>query len=46
MVDVSEKAVTRRVARASGALRMAPATLDALIAGSLPKGDALAVARV
>lgn len=46
MVDVSEKAATRRVARASGALRMAPATLDALLAGSLPKGDALAVARV
>lgn len=46
MVDVSGKAVTRRVARASGALRMAHATLEALLAGSLPKGDALAVARV
>ena len=46
MVDVSEKEITRRVARASGALRMEPTALAALVEGSLPKGDALAVARV
>ena len=46
MVDVSAKEPTRRVARASGALRMEPATLEALVEGDLPKGDALAVARI
>jgi cyclic pyranopterin phosphate synthase len=46
MVDISAKDVTRRVARASGALRMDRSTLDAVVAGTLPKGDALAVARV
>jgi len=44
MVDVSGKPVTRRVARASCELRLAHATLEQL--DSLPKGDALAVARV
>jgi cyclic pyranopterin monophosphate synthase len=46
MVDVSAKETTRRVAVASGALRMEATTLAALVAGELPKGDALAVARV
>ena len=46
MVDVSTKPETRRVARASGAIRMTPAALDALREGTLEKGDALAVARV
>ncbi len=46
MVDVSGKETTRRVARASGALRMSADALEALVAGRLPKGDALAVARV
>jgi len=46
MVDVSGKDTTRRVARASGAIRMTRAALDALVSGRLPKGDALAVARV
>ncbi len=46
MVDVSGKDVTRRVARASGAVRMTRDALDALVSGRLPKGDALAVARV
>lgn len=46
MVDVSGKDSTRRVARASGAIRMSPAALDAVVSGDVPKGDALAVARV
>jgi len=46
MVDVSAKATTRREAVATGRVVMAPATLAALRAGSLAKGDALAVARV
>ncbi len=46
MVDVSEKPVTRRVARASGSLTMSRQALDQLASGRLPKGDALAVARV
>jgi cyclic pyranopterin phosphate synthase len=46
MVDVSGKEATRRVARASGRLRMTREALDALVSGRLPKGDALAVARV
>lgn len=44
MVDVSEKPVTRRVAAASCLVRLEPATLDRL--SDLPKGDALAVARI
>lgn len=46
MVDVSEKPVTRRVARASGRIRIGPDALDAIVAGELPKGDALSVARL
>ena len=46
MVDVGEKAVTRREAIARGAVRMAPATLDAIIGGRLKKGEALAAARL
>ncbi|HJU86148.1 MAG TPA: cyclic pyranopterin monophosphate synthase MoaC, partial [Gemmatimonadota bacterium] len=46
MVDVSGKEPTRRAARASGAIRMSPAALAAIAGGELPKGDALAVARV
>ena len=45
MVDVSDKAVTRREARAGARLRMQPATLERILAGDLPKGDVLAVAR-
>ena len=44
MVDVSGKEVTRRVARASCLVVLSDGTLDRLSA--LPKGDALAVARV
>ena len=44
MVDVSAKAVTRRVAAASCRVELAPETVARL--GSLPKGDALAVSRL
>ena len=46
MVDVGEKPVTRRLARASALIRMAPATLEAIGSGDLPKGDVLAAARL
>jgi cyclic pyranopterin phosphate synthase len=46
MVDVGQKPATERVARARGLVRMSPATLELLAQGGLPKGDALAVARV
>jgi cyclic pyranopterin phosphate synthase len=46
MVDVSEKAETERVAIASGAVRMLPATLALVAGGTAKKGDVLAVARV
>jgi cyclic pyranopterin phosphate synthase len=46
MVDVSAKAETERMARAGGSIRMLPATLAAIRANTLKKGDVLAVARV
>ncbi|HET7631897.1 MAG TPA: cyclic pyranopterin monophosphate synthase MoaC [Gemmatimonadaceae bacterium] len=46
MVDVSAKPVTARQARAAGAIQMAPATLAAIQANSVAKGDVLGVARV
>ena len=46
MVDVGGKAETRRVARASGSIRMQPATLAAIAEGSASKGDVLGVARI
>lgn len=46
MVDVSGKASTRRVARAGARIRMRPETLAAILEGSSPKGDVLAVARI
>ena len=46
MVSVTDKDVTARRARASAVLRMSPSTAQTLAAGQLPKGDALAVARV
>lgn len=46
MVDVSAKAPTVRTARAGGAIRMAPATLAAIQANALEKGDVLGVARL
>ena len=46
MVDVSAKAVTARSATAAGLVRLSAAAVAALRAGNLPKGDALAVARI
>lgn len=46
MVDVSDKAVTVREAVASAMIRIKPGVLDALMAGNLPKGDALNTARI
>ena len=46
MVDVSAKGETHRVARASGVIRMQPATLALVASGSAKKGDVLGVARI
>jgi cyclic pyranopterin phosphate synthase len=46
MVDVSAKGETHRVARASGEIRMQPATLALIQSGSAKKGDVLGVARI
>jgi cyclic pyranopterin monophosphate synthase len=46
MVDVSDKAVTARYARATGIIRMKPETLDAIRQNSVAKGDVLTVAQV
>ena len=46
MVDVTAKPETERVARAAGSIRMAAATLAAIRANTLKKGDVIAVARV
>jgi cyclic pyranopterin phosphate synthase len=46
MVDVGEKPVSKRIARASGVVRMQPATLLAICERSLSKGDVREVARL
>jgi cyclic pyranopterin phosphate synthase len=46
MVDVSAKADTARMARATGAIAMERATLEAIASNSLKKGDVLSVARL
>lgn len=46
MVEVGEKAETLREAVAAATVRMRSETLDRLLAGSVPKGDAGAVARL
>jgi len=46
MVDVSAKPSTHRVARASGVIRMLPATLALIASGSAKKGDVIGVARI
>jgi cyclic pyranopterin phosphate synthase len=45
MVDVGDKAVTRREAVARADLVMEPTTLARILSGDMPKGDVLAVAR-
>jgi len=46
MVDVSEKNVTAREAKAGAKVFMKSETLDLIVSGSHKKGDVLAVARV
>lgn len=46
MVDVSDKAVTSRVATAEGHVSMAQATYDIIAQGRAKKGDVLSVARL
>lgn len=46
MVDVSDKPVTARMARADAFVRMLPETLEHILAGTARKGDVLGVARL
>jgi cyclic pyranopterin monophosphate synthase len=46
MVDVGDKAESRRLARASGSIRMLPETLKMVVRGDAKKGDVLGIARV
>ena len=46
MVDVAAKAETHRVARASGVIRMQPATFELIAQGRALKGDVIGVARI
>ncbi|MDA0222666.1 MAG: cyclic pyranopterin monophosphate synthase MoaC [Rhodobacterales bacterium] len=46
MVDISDKAVTDRIARATGRVKMSPQTLDIIVKGLAQKGDVLAVAQL
>ena len=46
MVDVSGKEITAREASAAGRVRLSPQAVAALRSGEVPKGDALAVARI
>jgi cyclic pyranopterin phosphate synthase len=46
MVDVGHKPPQRRIAKAEGRVRCQPATVVALRAQALPKGDVLTVAKI
>jgi len=46
MVDVSAKAETHRIARASGVIRMLPATFALIASGGAKKGDVIGIARI
>lgn len=46
MVDVGSKPIQHRTAVASGFIRCAPATVEALRDRNVPKGDVLTVARI
>ncbi|MGB8209985.1 MAG: cyclic pyranopterin monophosphate synthase MoaC [Mycobacterium sp.] len=46
MVDVTAKAASKRAAVAAGSLRTSAQVVELIAAGGLPKGDALATARV
>ena len=46
MVDVGAKTDTHRIARATGTIRMQPATLELIQGGTAKKGDVIGVARI
>ena len=46
MVDVGDKRVTAREAVAEGFITLQPATIEAIAAGNVPKGDVFAAARI
>ena len=46
MVDVSDKAVTSRIATAAAWIKMSPETLAHVTAGTAKKGDVLGIARI
>ena len=46
MVDVTEKAVTARTATAAGRVLVSPEVVALLRGGGVPKGDAIATARI
>jgi cyclic pyranopterin phosphate synthase len=46
MVDVGDKPVTAREAVAEGFITLQPATVQAIAAGNVPKGDIFAAARI
>ena len=46
IVDIGDKPITARRAVARATLEAQPVTIDAIIGGTLKKGDALAVARI
>ena len=46
MVDVADKDESERVATAAGSVLMKRETLELILAGSAPKGDVLAAARI
>jgi cyclic pyranopterin monophosphate synthase len=46
MVDITDKAITKRTAVAGGQVRMSLSTLEAILAGDAPKGDAIGTARI
>ena len=46
MVDISGKAVTARMAVASGRISMSPECFRMLTGGTIPKGDVLSTARI
>lgn len=46
MVDVSDRAITQRSARASGKVVLSKSVLSLIADGKVPKGDVLATARI
>jgi len=46
MVDIADKAVSRRVAVARGSIRMKPETLALVKGGTAKKGDVIGIARI